>query len=183
MPPFELIVAAFDAPGKAAEALAGLRELQREGLVGIVNAALLVKDSDGKTHLRETEDVRAPGGALFGALAGALVGLLGGPAGAIIGAAAGAAAGGLAAHNIDMGFDDDMLKDIQSSLPANSSAILALISHEWVDRIIAELEALQARLYRQAIKDELLAQLPPAIQPPATEAQAEATDKPAAANP
>jgi uncharacterized membrane protein len=177
MPPFELIVAAFDNSGQAAEALASLRELQREGLVGIVNAAVLVKDADGKTHLRETEDVRAPGGALFGAIAGALVGLLGGPAGAIVGAAAGAATGGLAAHNLDMGFSDDMLKDIQSSLPANSSAILALISHEWVDRIIAELEALRARLYRQGLKDELLSQLPASSAPDEKPA---APDKPAA---
>jgi len=177
MPPIELIVAAFDNPDKAAEALQDLRAMQREGLVGIVNAAVLVKDAGGKTHLRETEDVRAPGGALFGAIAGALVGLLGGPAGAIVGAAAGAAAGGLAAHNIDMGFDDDVLKDIQSGLPANSSAILALISHEWVDKIIAELEALQARLYRQALKDEVLSQLPPASAPTEPKADSAPTEQ------
>jgi uncharacterized membrane protein len=164
MPPLELIVAAFDSTQKAQEALDHLRALEREGVVGIANAAVLVKDQDGRARIRETEDLTGPTGALFGAIAGALVGLLGGPAGMIVGAAAGAATGGLAAHSIDMGFDDALLKEIEAGLPPGSSAILALISHEWVDRIVEVLEELQARLYRQALKEEILARLP---QPPA----------------
>ena len=90
-----------------------------------------------------------------------------------MGAAAGAATGGLAAHSLDMGFDDALLREIQEGLPAGSSAVLALISHEWVDRIVAELEQFQARLYRQALKHEVLAQLPP------KDAPAYGEDKPA----
>jgi uncharacterized membrane protein len=163
--PLELIVAAFDDAGRAESALADLRALQRSGDLGLVNAAVLVKDAQGHPHIKETEDVRGPGGALFGAVVGGLVGLLGGPAGAIIGAVTGAATGGIAAHSIDLGFDDTLLEEIQAGLPPNSSAIIALISHEWVERLVAELEQLQARLYRQALKDDILAQLPPRPDP------------------
>jgi uncharacterized membrane protein len=163
--PLELIVAAFDDAGRAATAVADLRALQRSGDLALVNAAVLVKDAQGRPHIKETEDVRGPGGALFGAVVGGLVGLLGGPAGAIIGAVTGAATGGIAAHSMDLGFDDDWLEEIQAGLPANSSAIIALISHEWVERLVAELEQFQARLYRQALKEEILAQLPPQTDP------------------
>jgi uncharacterized membrane protein len=159
--PLELIVAAFDDAERAAQVLEELRDLERSGDLALVNVALLVKDAEGRAQLKETGDVRAPGGALFGAIVGGLVGLLGGPAGAIVGAAAGAATGGLAAHSLDLGFDDTLLKEIQDGLPAGSSAIIALIAHEWVERLISKLEALEARLYRQALKAEILAQLPP----------------------
>src|SRR5712691_966611 len=150
--PFELPVAAFDGEASAETALKQLKEMQKDGVVSIVNAAVLVKTKDGGAIIKETEDVRAPAGAVFGAIVGGLVGLLGGPAGVIVGAAAGAATGGLAAHQIDMGFDDSDLKEIQSSLPAGSSAIIALVSLEWVERVVKALEELDAKLWRQILK-------------------------------
>ena len=154
--PIELIVAAFDGEGQAGHALEQLQQLRQDGVVRIINAAVMVKTKDGKSIIKETEDVRAPAGAVFGAIVGGLVGLLGGPAGVIVGAAAGAATGGLAAHEIDMGFDDHDLKDIQASLPAGSSAIIALVALEWVERVVNALEELDAKLWRQVIKGEML---------------------------
>lgn len=154
--PIELIVAAFDGEEKAGAALKRLKELQRDGLVSIVNAGVMVKTKDGRARIHETEDVRAPAGAVFGAIVGAFVGLLGGPAGVIVGAAAGAATGGLAAHEIDMGFDNHELKEIQASLPAGSSAIIALVSLDWVDKVVTALEDLEARLWRQTLQEEKL---------------------------
>jgi len=125
----------------------------------LVNAAVMTKDEKGKVTLKETQDVDAKHGALFGAVAGGLIGLLGGPAGVIVGAAAGAATGGVAANKIDMGFPDDTLKELQGTLTPGSSAILALIQHEWVDRVVEELDKFGASLFRQALKEELAAQL------------------------
>ena len=154
--PIELIVAAFDDEHKAGAALQELKTLQHQGLVSIVNAAVMVKSKDGRASIKETEDVAAPAGAVFGAIVGGLVGLLGGPAGVIVGAAAGAATGGLAAHKIDMGFDNHELKDIQASLPAGSSAVIALVSLDWVERVVQALEGLEAQLWRRALREETL---------------------------
>ena len=96
---------------------------------------------------------------MFGAIAGGLIGLLGGPVGVIIGAAAGAATGGIAASKIDMGFPDDTLKELDDGLTPGSSAILALIQHQWVDTVVSKLEKTGAKLFRQALKEELAAQL------------------------
>jgi len=157
--PVSLLVHAYNEVSKADEVLKGLQELEKRGIFTVLNAAVLMRDADGKDTWKETEDVDAKRGALFGAVAGGLIGLLGGPAGMIVGAAAGAAAGGVAAHRIDMGFSDEYLKDIQQSLTPNSSALIALVEHEWVERVIQELEAHEGKLFRQALKADIAAQI------------------------
>jgi uncharacterized membrane protein len=157
--PVELIVAAFNEEGKAEEVLKEMKKLEKEEIIFLVNAAVMTKSEKGKVSLKETQDVGSGKGALFGAIAGGLIGLLGGPAGVIVGAAAGAATGGVAANKIDMGFPDDTLKELQDTLTPGSSAILALIQHEWVDRVVEELDKFGAALFRQALKEELVAQL------------------------
>ena len=157
--PIELIVAAFNDPAKAGEVLEAMKDLQKEEIFRLLNAAIMVKDRDGKVSIKETEDVGAGKGALAGAIVGGLIGLLGGPVGVVVGAAAGAATGGVAAHKIDMGFPDDTLEELKESLTPNSSAILALIQHQWVDRVVEEMEKAGATLFRQALKDDLAAQL------------------------
>ena len=157
--PVSLLVYAYNEHDKADKVLKALKELDKTGIIAVLNAAVLAMDKDGKVRLRETEDVDAKRGAIFGAIAGGLVGLLGGPAGVIMGAAAGAAAGGVAAHKIDMGFSDEYLKDLQQSLKPGSSAIIALVEHEWVEKVIQELEEHEGRLFRQALKADIAAQL------------------------
>ncbi len=157
--PVEMIVAAFDEENRAEEVLKDLKKLEKAEVINLINAAVLTKDHQGKASFKETQDIGTGKGALFGALAGGLVGLLGGPIGVVVGAAAGAATGGVTAHKIDMGFPDETLKELQSTLKPGTSAILALIQHEWVDRLVEELEKYHASLFRQELKEELLAQL------------------------
>lgn len=157
--PIELIVAAFSDESKAAAVLKDLKKLEKDGVILLVNAAVMVKDEKGKVSIKETEDISGGKGALFGAIAGGLIGLLGGPVGVIIGAAAGAATGGVAASKIDMGFPNDTLKELDDSLTPGTSAILALIQHQWVDTVVSELEKAGAKLFRQALKEELATQL------------------------
>ena len=157
--PVELVVAAFNTEEKAGEVLESLKKLQKEQIIFLVNAAIMTKDEKGKVSMKETQDVGAGKGALFGAIAGGLLGLIGGPVGVVVGAAAGAATGGVAANRIDMGFPDDTLKELQETLTPCSSAIVALIQHEWVDRVVEELEKEQASLFRQVLKEEIVAQL------------------------
>jgi uncharacterized membrane protein len=157
--PVELVVAAFNSENKAAEVLKQLRELEKQEIIDLVNAAVMIKDDNGKVSIKETQDVSGGKGAAFGAVVGGVIGLLGGPLGVAVGAAVGAAAGGITANKIDMGFPDDTLKELSESLKPGTSAIVALIQHQWVDRVVEELEKQQAALVRQAIKEEITAQL------------------------
>ena len=155
----ELIVAAFDDEKKAQEALEHLKMIEKKQDIQISNAAILSKNAKGKFFIQETQDVDERHGAAFGAITGGLIGLLGGPAGAIVGAAAGAAAGGLAAGKMDMGFDDDILGQFSHDLKPSSSAIIALVRHEWIEQIITALEDLKADVFHQLLQEDVSHQI------------------------
>ena len=157
--PVTLFVKAFADEDRADAVLKALRRLDRQKVFNILNAAVLVRDEKGRARMKETQNIDAKRGALFGAVAGGLLGLLGGPAGVIVGAAAGAATGSAAAHVIDMGFSDRYLREIQEELPPGSSAIIALVEHEWVARVEEELDKFDGRLLREALKADIAAQL------------------------
>lgn len=155
----ELVVVAFDEEGRAAEVLQALKQLDKEDVIQLLNAAVIVKDREGKAAFKESEDVDAKHGALFGVIAGGLIGLVGGPAGVLAGAAAGAVTGGVAAHAIDLGFPDESLEDLQNSLLPGSSAIVALVEHRWVEQAVEALADFGGRLFRQALTDAVVAEL------------------------
>ncbi len=149
--PMELIITVYNDPRQARRVLDEVKRANREGNFDIKNAAVLVKDEKGRVHTDETEDVKAGKGALFGAVTGALIGLLAGPAGAITGALAGAATGGVTASMVDMGFSDDQLAELRASMPANSSALVVLMEHTWVEKLVKELENRQGKLFRHEV--------------------------------
>src|SRR5512139_3356628 len=80
----------FDNRSTADEALRELRQWHRSGVVKVLNAAVLVKDKQGKVSIKETEDVDAQRGGLFGAIVSGLIDLVGGAPGANGRAVAGA---------------------------------------------------------------------------------------------
>ena len=100
----ELIVTNFDAEDAASAAYTVLRQLERDGSIAILDAATLVKHTDGTSATTDSQDVDTRHGAYVGVISGALLGLIGGPAGALIGSVAGAATGAAAARLIDLGF-------------------------------------------------------------------------------
>lgn len=157
--PMELLVSAYNEPSKADSVLQQMKKAEKDGLIRIANAAILTKDSDGKVNIHETEDVDSRKGAIFGAITGGLLGLLGGPIGAILGAAAGAATGGFAAKKLDFGFENDALDELKEGLTPGSSAIIAIVEHAWVDKVIAELEKFEGKLFRRMLMGQIADQL------------------------
>jgi uncharacterized membrane protein len=153
--PVELVISIYNDPQRARQVLREVRRSTSDGHVALKNAAVLVKDASGRVYMDETEDVKPGRGALFGAITGGLIGLLAGPAGAIAGALAGAATGGVTAAVVDMGFSDDQLAELKASMPANSSALVALIEHRWVEELVAALENQQGKLFRHAVAPNL----------------------------
>ena len=152
--PVELIVAAFREEDKAAEVLARLKEFEKEKVIGVWNAAVLVKDQDGKVSIRETAEERGiKRGAGIGAIAGGILGIIvGGPIGGIV---LGAGAGALTGKVVDLGFSDKELKDIAELMGPGSSAIIAVIEHKWIGQLVDALEKEGAEIIRQELKDEV----------------------------
>ncbi|NIN65874.1 MAG: DUF1269 domain-containing protein [Anaerolineae bacterium] len=152
--PVELIVAAFREEDKAAKVLAGLKEFDKEKVIGVWDAAVLVKDQDGKVSIREMAEERGiKRGAGIGAIAGGILGIVvGGP---ICGIVLGAGAGALTGKVVDLGFSDKEFKDIAELVGPGSSAIIAVIEHKWVGQLVDALDKEGAEIIRQELKDEL----------------------------
>jgi len=119
----------------------------------------LIKDEDGNTTFKETDDVSPRQGAIFGAITGGLIGLMAGPIGAVVGAAAGAGTGGWAAGKIDMGFPDKSLKKLEDRLEPGGAALIALIEHQWSVNLEQSLSGVEGMLFLETLTDNMIEQL------------------------
>src|SRR5260370_31974508 len=82
-----MLVVVFDNESKAYEGKKALLQLDGEGSISAYGYAVVSKNSDGTTTVKQGDD-SGPLGTLTGTALGRLIGLLGGPAGLAIGAAA-----------------------------------------------------------------------------------------------
>jgi uncharacterized membrane protein len=155
--PVEIIVAAFQDPNGASAALEELKQAKKQGLIKIEDAAILVKDADGKLRIKETSDMGGGKGAVIGGVLGGVVGLLAGPIGwAALG---GAVIGGLVAKSHDGGFSDARLKQIGDSLKPNTSAIIAVIDHVWVAEVERQMQQAGADTVTASLSADIAKQL------------------------
>lgn len=149
----QAIVAAFSSPEGAQEVMDDLKQGRKEGLIGIIDAAVVVKNADGKLKITDAKRrSRRTRGVITGGVVGGLIGLLAGPVGwaAVGGGAVGALAGRLS--NAPMRYT---MQGIGESLPANSSAIVAVIEHTWIADLENALIAEGAQVLRSAIAADI----------------------------
>ena len=155
--PVDVVVAAFQDEQGANNALKELEVAKKEGLIGIQDAAVLRRDQQAKLHISESADKGFGRGAVVGGVAGAVVGVLAGPVGwAALG---GAAVGGLASKLRDTGFPDSRLRQIGDTLTPGSSAIVAVVEHEWVKEVERRMENRAADLVTESISADIADQL------------------------
>jgi uncharacterized membrane protein len=131
----ELFIAAYGTERGAADALKAFQSAQRAGAIDLIDAAVIVHGTDDKVTFHETADPSGKTWAKRGAIAGGLVGLIFPPS-IIASAAVAGAAGGVWGKVRDKGFKDEELRDIGTSLPPGSSAIIAIAE----DRVVEQLE-------------------------------------------
>jgi uncharacterized membrane protein len=162
-PDHEMVIVAFEDEYKADEVLNTLKQLDVEAIVDLKSAAVVVREFDDRVRIRETRDFDAKQGAIGGALAGGVLGLLRG--GLLRGAIVGAAGGALAGKGIDLGLNDEYLKGVGESLGAGTSALVALVAFQRVDKAMEELEKFEGgRILRHTLSDEVYQQLSDALE-------------------
>lgn len=160
---YEMMVVAFDGEDAAEQVLDALKALEGEHVIDLKSAAVVVRRADGKVRIKETKDFDARQGAIGGAVAGGLLGLLRGGLlkGAILGAAGGAAAGKV----VDLGLEDDFLKEVGESLGTGTSAVVALVDFEQVDAAMEELDKFEGgRILRHTLSADVYHKLSEAVE-------------------
>lgn len=159
----EMIVVSFADENMANEVLDTIKKMEDKAIIDLKSGAVVVRDASGKVTIKETSDFDAKQGAIGGAIAGSLLSLLGGSLikGAILGAAGGAVAGKM----IDLGLDDDFLKEIGDSLGISSSAVVALVDFDQVDQAMEELDQFAGgTILHHTLSDDVYEKLSAAVE-------------------
>jgi uncharacterized membrane protein len=147
-----LTVWTFDDPDAADEAVRVLEDLQKQGLIHVLDATWVswpLGRRGPKTHpLHGFATVGAVGGGFFGFLAGVIffAPLLG----LALGAAAGAATGRLA----DVGLNDAFVAELREKVTPGTSALLVLTEKAVPDRVAEAFSGFHAQLITSNLSDE-----------------------------
>jgi uncharacterized membrane protein len=128
---------------------------------------VIVKDADGKTHVKNELDSGTKIGAVGGGALGLLIGGLLFPVGGIL---LGAAAGGLIGSLTHKGISKDFIKDVTDELQPGTSAIFFIERSANTNAVMAMLRQYEGTVYQtslpseaeEALRDALKAQKPPA---------------------
>ena len=146
-----MLVVVFETEPKAYEGKKALMQLEGEGSIVVYAYAVVGRNADGTTTVRQSDDP-GPLGTLVGTSVGALIGLLGGPVGAAIGAAAGLAVGGTVdINNARIGYD--FIDDVREQLQRNNFAVVAEIQEDWTTPVDTRMEAIGGKVFRRALSE------------------------------
>ena len=147
----DLIVFAFDNEGGAAEMRDELISLQKQQLIELEDAAVVVRRQDGKVKVKQVASL-AGAGALGGAFWGMLIGLLFWAPwlGLAIGAVTGAVAGGLT----DIGVDDKFIKEVGNTIEPGHSALFILVRKATGDKVVEHVKKFNPTVLQTSLSEE-----------------------------
>jgi uncharacterized membrane protein len=132
-----LVVIDYENEVRAEEVRLALLKMQKEYLVDLIDAVIVVRDAKGKVQLRQLYDLTLPG-AVRGGFWGALIGLL--FLNPLFGFALGAAAGAVSGALADVGIDDNFMKNLGQTLKPDSAALCVLVRQMAADKVLEEIQ-------------------------------------------
>jgi uncharacterized membrane protein len=168
----DLIVVSFKGEDTADQVLNKLAALQKEHLIDLGDACVVVRDQSGQVHLKQALNLVGMGaasggfsGLMWGTLAGLLLlnplaGLLTGVTGAALGAGVGALAGALQ----DYGIDDAFMRSLGATIEPGSSALFVLVRRATPDKVLPELRPFGGTVLQTSLSHEQEERLRQALQ-------------------
>jgi uncharacterized membrane protein len=165
----DLIVVAFPGEDTADQVLNRLQALQKEHLIDLEDACVVVRDRNGKVHVKQAVNLvglEAASGGAFGAMWGTLIGLLflNPLAGLLTGAAFGAGAGALSGMLSDYGINDDFIRSLGDTLEPGTSALFVLVRRATLDKVLPEVRPFGGQVIRTSLSTEQEARLRRALE-------------------
>ncbi|OKH26898.1 hypothetical protein NIES593_00540 [Hydrococcus rivularis NIES-593] len=144
----DLIVVGFNDEFKADEVLVELARMQKEHLVDLEDAVVVVKNQKGKVKIKQTQDLVAVG-ASGGGFWGLLIGLL--FLHPLLGVTAGIIGGALSGALDDIGINDDFIRELGDTLEPGTSALFMLVLKMTPDKVIEELQPFDGKVLRTSL--------------------------------
>jgi uncharacterized membrane protein len=146
-----LVVITFDNPDEALKVRESLRKMESEGYLKLDDSAVVVKEADGKVHLKNEMDRGTQAGAIGGSMVGLLIGSIMFP---VAGLVLGALGGGLVGHLFDKGVDQQFVKDVTEKMAPGSSAIFFILRGNDPGMAIATLRQYDGEIYQTTLPEE-----------------------------
>jgi uncharacterized membrane protein len=155
-----LVVIDYENEVKAEEVRLALLKMQKEYLIDLEDAVVVVRDQQGRVRLRQLYNLTAAG-AVSGGFWGALIGLI--FMNPLFGMAIGAAAGAISGALRDVGIDDNFMKELGQTLKPGTAALCVLIRHMTPDKVVDELKKFGGTLIKTNLCNENEAKLREAL--------------------
>ena len=144
----ELIVLAFDSEDGALQVRDKLVSLQKQELIVLGDAAVVIRRADGKVKVKQAVNL-VGAGALGGAFWGLLIGIIFWMPwlGMLLGAGAGAIGGSFN----DIGVDNKFIKEVGKTIEPGHSALFLLVVKVVEDKVIDELKPYNPKVLRTSL--------------------------------
>ena len=173
----KLIVFTYNDKDKATTVLQSVAELSKQHLIEVQDAAVIVKDENGKVKVKQTlEAMVKSSNVASGGFWGLLIGLIfGGP---VFMALLGLGLSALFGRKLDVGIDNQFIKNVGNDMKPGDSALFLLTEEITVDKVADALREYGGTLYHTSLSKEAEEQLAKALEhKPIVEAIAAQADK------
>ena len=146
-----LVVITFNGSEEAGKVRESLRSVEKQGLLSLDDSAVVVKDAEGKLHVKNQTDRGVKIGAIGGGTLGLLIGSVFFPfAGLIGGAMVGAVVGKMA----DMGVDQQFVHEVGTALQPDTSALFILVREANPAAALSALKPYEGQVYHTSLPSE-----------------------------
>ena len=146
----DLVFIAFPTEQKAEEVREKVLAMQKEYLIELGDAVVAVKDDKGRIKLNQLMNMTTTG-AVSGAMWGTLVGLI--FLNPLLGAAIGAGSGALSGKLVDVGINDQFMKDSAEALQPGTAGPFLLIRKMTTDKVLADLKGVGGQVMRTSFDE------------------------------
>jgi uncharacterized membrane protein len=147
----DLVVIGYNDMTKAEEVRLMLVKLQRDYLIDLEDAVVVIKKPDGKVKLNQAVNLTA-NGATMGTFWGMLIGAM--FLSPFLGAALGAASGALSGALSDVGINDNFMKKLGETLKPGTSALFVLVKSSTPDKVAEHIQGTGGTIIQTSLTHE-----------------------------
>ncbi len=148
--PENVVVVNFTDDTSAYQALTNLKELDSQGQIKVVEAAVVTRGDDGQIQINDQVGDESLAGTASGGIVGLLIGVLGGPFGVLLGGATGLLIGSL--YDIaDADDTDSVLSEVSKTVQAGRNAVLAEVVEQSPEVVDTAMTRLSGTILRRSV--------------------------------
>ena len=141
----------FDDMEQGPQLRESIKDLERQGLLSLDDAAVIIRDEEGKFKVHGQLDRGVKTGAGAGAAIGLLLGSIFFPIGGIV---LGALAGMGVGASMNIGIDKKFVQDIQAAMPNASSAIILYARNADPAALRAAVEPYHGKIFQTTLEGD-----------------------------